>query len=175
MLRFVLATIQQRLEACPDIVKDFEDNGSQSKYAFGAKAAGLAYIADKAEQIHYEASQSDALGLLETFAKIPGIGMVKAGFAAQMFAGLVGCIDTHNIKMYDVPMSALKYNKNIKSADIKRKKLSAYARLCEDLGGSVNLWAAWCNYKGALSEAEGKDFDGYQVSKIHVDIVLGRI
>ena len=174
MLRFVLATIQQQLETVPDIMQDFEQQGRESRFAFGAKKDGLAYISDNASITYYEAlaSMDDDVELLLTFLKVPGLGLVKAGFAAQLFAGRVGCLDVHNIRMYNVDERVLRVNKNAQPKTL-RKRATAYAEACIKLGGPVALWAHWCEYKAKVSPAGNWPEGGESVSMLHVEALHG--
>jgi len=152
MLYFVLATIQQQLETVPAIADAFREDGGGSAYAFGSKAHGVDYVGQHYDDLYQEAME--ALGgssvgvshrLMRIFLEVPGIGLVKAGFCAQLFANKVGCIDVHNIRMYDVPMTAVRYPKQALPAT-REKYISRYLDLCKGLGGSTALWAKWCHY-----------------------------
>lgn len=83
--------------------------------------------------------------LMHVFCEITGLGLVKAGFACQLFNNQVGCIDTHNVKLYDIPLSAIRYDKTCKPDTLTAKRAN-YIALCKGLGGSKLLWAAWCDY-----------------------------
>jgi hypothetical protein len=170
---FVLATIQQQLETVPAIMRDFERNGSKSKYAFGSKSAGLDFLRDNIYALdsaaHQALARKDWQMLLEAFLAVPGLGMVKSGFACQLFAGSVGCIDTHNIKLYGVKLSTLKYGYPKRRETIERK-LSDYIGLCHGIG-SRDLWAGWCQYVANLRPDNWAD--GEAVSQLHIDCLSG--
>lgn len=169
---FVLATIQQQLETVPDILQDFETVGSASRFAFGSKAAGLDWLADNGPELYREAMahRDQPSALLETFLQVPGLGLVKAGFASQLFAGSVGCIDVHNIKLYGIKLSSIQYGYPKRRETIDRK-LGQYVELCSGIG-SRNLWAAWCQHIAKLRPANWSD--GSAVSELHVDCLAGR-
>jgi hypothetical protein len=63
--------------------------------------------------------------------------MVKAGFILQMCGHEIGCIDSHNVREYD-----------ISEAFLRRKNTQAncekYIQMCEDIGGSEYMWDEWC-------------------------------
>jgi hypothetical protein len=172
MLRFVLATIQQGLETVPSIVADFEEFGESSSFAFGSKRLGLRVIERDKQTIYHAAmlAQFDDVELLRVFASIPGIGVVKAGFCCQLFAGRVGCLDVHNIKLYGLTPNVLRYPKTLLPGTLAKKR-AKYVELCAALGGPVELWARWCDYKASLSPNHFAD--GAAVSKLHVDVLDG--
>jgi hypothetical protein len=169
---FVLATIQQQLETVPDIMADFEQQGSASRFAFGSKATGLDWLQDNAGQLYRDAmaARDNPQQLLQVFLAVPGLGLVKSGFAAQLFAGTVGCIDTHNIKLYGIPLSAIRYGYPKRQQTID-SKLQKYIALCDGIGSS-ELWAAWCQHVAALRPANWQN--GLAVSQLHVDCLAGR-
>jgi hypothetical protein len=171
-LSFVLATIQQRLETVPAIMADFEEHGSRSRYAFGSKAAGLDYLQANRGDLYRDAMacRYDDKALLALFLQVPGLGLVKAGFACQLFAGSVGCIDVHNIKLYDIPLAAIQYGYP-KTAAVQTRKQQAYIDLCKGLGGSALLWSAWCDYLAA--QRPGRWPAGRAVSEFHVHCLAG--
>lgn len=175
MLRFVIATIQQQLETVPDILLDFEEFGPESRFAFGQKADGLAYIHEHGERIYFEAlaAMDDDVELMHVFLQVPSLGLVKAGFACQLFAGRVGCLDVHNIRLYGLSRKDLRINKQAKLAATIERRVRAYCELCRKLGGPVSLWAAWCDYKANVAPAGNWPHMGASVSLMHVEACAG--
>lgn len=175
-VRFVLATIQQRLETVPEIMRDFEQHGSASRFAFGSKSSGLDFLRDNIAALdsaaHQALARDDMRLLLDVFLTVPGLGIVKAGFCAQLFAGKIGCIDTHNIKLYGIPLSSLKYSYTLQP-ETQHKKQRQYIELCNALGGSAALWSRWCDYVAQQRPANWAS--GRAVSRFHIDCVSGSI
>lgn len=171
-LFFVLATIQQQLETVPAIVADFETMGTASRYAFGFKATGIDYINANFETLHRDAlrAKDKPAKLLKVLLQVPGFGVVKAGFAAQLFSNLVGCIDVHNITLYGVPMSALRYNRKLKPPTLRRKRAD-YIGLCNSLGGSAFLWSQWCDHVARIRPNNWEN--GRAVSLYHFEVISG--
>ena len=136
----------------------------------GSASHGLDYLRDNAATLYADAMEArdNPDALLEVFLRVPGLGLAKAGFACQLFAGIVGCLDTHNIKLYGVPMSTLSYNKNAKRDETKARRRQAYLALCERIGGSEKLWRAWCEYKASIAPGNW-DNGGESVSALHVE------
>lgn len=176
MLRFVLATIQQQLETVPAIVESFEQDGAESPFAFGPKREGLEFIRERGDQLYHEAlaAMDDDYELMRVFLQVPGLGLVKAGFACQLFAGRVGCLDVHNIKMYGLSRNELRINKNAKLPETIERRVRAYIGLCRRLGGAVQLWAAWCEYKAEVSPPANWPDMGRSVSIMHVEACAGK-
>lgn len=170
---FVVATIQQKLEMTAAIVSDLETLGAASRYAFGFKARSVDYLEAEYQTLYRDAmrARGNPQKLLLIFLRVPGLGVVKAGFLAQIFDNAVGCIDMHNVTLYGIPASALRYDKGLKPRT-KRAKRAQYVALCHGLGGSAVLWSAWCDYLATIRPANWSD--GAEVSRYHVDVITGR-
>jgi len=169
---FVLATVQQQLETVPVALTEFESIGTASRFAWGNKKTGIDYLDENSADLYRDAMncKNDSVELMTVFLRVPGLGLVKAGFLCQIFSGLVGCIDTHNIKLYDIPLSTLRYNYKSKP-ETQKKKIAKYVSLCNGLGGAVLLWSTWCDFVAALRPYNWAN--GAEVSKFHFDVISG--
>lgn len=169
---FVLATIQQQLEVTPVAVTEMLAIGVNSKFAWGIKKRGLPYLEANADSLYADAmsARNRPAALLEVFLRVPGFALVKAGFLCQIFAGKVGCIDTHNIRRYDIKLQDLRYSGNEKS-ETRKLKRERYVELCAGLGGSHALWSRWCDYVAELRPNNWTN--GAEVSRFHFDVVTG--
>lgn len=169
---FVLATIQQQLETVPGILADFVALETASRFAFGSKKGGIEYLNKNAAELYRDAMQArdNDAALIAVFLRVPGLGLVKAGFLCSIFAGSVGCIDSHNVKLYGIKLSSLRYNRKAK-LQTRDKKIEQYIQLCAGLGGAVNLWARWCDYVAELRPNNWTN--GAAVSSFHIDTLAG--
>lgn len=177
--KFVLATIQQPLISTPEIVADFEALGSESKWAFGMKGDALNWLAQpgKAEWLHRVAvdtwaaapnPEDAAQELVSFFAGLPGIGLIKGGFLAQLAFGVGGCLDRHNFARFGFPPSAFKASsfKGAKTEGTRRRQVREYLEACRASGGCALLWAEWCEY---VAKREPKLYGGAEhVSRLHI-------
>ena len=170
---FVLATIQQQLETVPVALTDYMESGSTSRFAWGAKKKGIEFVEANYQTLYDDAfrRRNDALALMDLFLQIPGMALVKAGFLCQIFAGSVGCIDTHNVKLYNIPLNVLRYRYEGSDAN-KVARVKRYVELCAGLGGAHFLWSQWCDYLARLRPQNWGD--GAEVSQFHVDVITGR-
>ena len=173
--QFVLATIQQQLETVPAALTSIVEQGSESKYAWGIKRAGVEWLQSQMciEQLYGNAidSRERPERLLNVFLRVPGLALVKAGFLCQIFDNAVGCIDLHNVKIYDIPVSNLRYRNEATDVN-KAAKRARYVGLCEGLGGSTALWSRWCDYVAKLRPQNW--LDDADVSQFHVDVITGK-
>jgi hypothetical protein len=99
-----------------------------------------------------------------------GLGFVKGGFVLQMAYGISGCIDARNIDTFGVNPRSVSAPKKMEQYKTRYRKALAYNKLIRSLGGTENLWNAWCTYY-----AESGDYpewvDGWQVSAEHCRIL----
>jgi len=114
---------------------------------------------------------SKAMSLMKIFLRVDGLGMAKAGFMCQLSAGLVGCMDSHNLKMYNLDAKdfvLVKNPKTIKSLDANTKKIRNYIQICNEYG-TENLWDSWCSF---LATKSTKWRDAYHVSEVHYSYLV---
>ena len=167
---FALCTIRQPLRiACADykLVRS-GDTGS----LFGAKHAGLAYLGRHAPELWeaceyaYETADDDTASnlILSTLSRVPMLGPAKAGFVTQMVYGLSGCVDTHNLARFDLPLRHFEVNK--RNPNRVRAIVRDYNAFCRKVGGTAALWDGWCQY---LAERDPVNYPSAErVSKLHL-------
>jgi len=117
---------------------------------------------------------SKAMSLMKIFLRVKGLGMAKSGFMCQLSAGLVGCMDSHNLKMYNLDAKdfvLVKNPKTIKSLDANTKKIRNYIQICNEYG-TENLWDSWCSF---LATKSTKWRDANHVSEVHYTYLIGEV
>lgn len=94
------------LTSVGSIIDDMEA-GRQSTTSARIDACSYAWdnradIYHHCEDIYYHANdwEQASNAMVNYLASIPGMGIVKAGFACQLAYGLSGCIDTHNVRRF---------------------------------------------------------------------------
>jgi len=157
VLQFVLLTIQQPLFRAVEDMQVVNDKGLDAPCLWGVKAQAWRKLGDIRGKVFEHAMLLNdvhpnpdhaASELLAYFASLPGLGLVKGGFVAQLAFGLVGCLDTHNINRYGLKQSAFSAHsyKGAKTIQTKQRKVNHYLELCANLGGCEGLWDSWCEY-----------------------------
>lgn len=155
---FVLSTIRVRLPQACEATRRYVETGERAPVAFfGAKLAGLDYLDANAERLW---SQCEWLAanlegrdlenaLVDVLLDIPGIGLAKAGFIAQLVYGVSGCIDTHNLVRFGIP--ARRFTPHIAALTPRNraKHIAEYNNAVERCGGTEQLWDDWCAYVAA--------------------------
>ena len=177
VIEFTLCTIQMGLSTVKLQRRDIAINGASSAFLFGSKRVGWTYSRDNAAALWGEAMAIRDRGLDNVdavtdavlhFMQIPGLGMVKASFVAQMLGFNVACLDTHNLRRLGLPQSAMKISATLKPASMRRK-VEAYVALCQQ-DGAAYWWDTWCHYVAGNKSNKLLD-TGDVVSKYHYDAV----
>jgi hypothetical protein len=169
---FVLATIRTRFMRVAEMMaqQDFS-------CCTPASRAGIEYVQANMASLHVMAtkaltlkgSQKRAQALIRAFLVIPGIGIVKAGFIAQLVGGVAGCIDVHNAKLYGINLDAFSVQKGL-SEKVVNLKIAHYVRMCHQLGTGY-LWDNWCHHLSAKYPTiwpEAQDVSRYHLSCLNL-------
>ena len=177
VITMVVLSIQQPWLSVGDQMADVKQKGLDSKFLWGNKRKAYTYITKRKDFIYNQylavinSNKSDddkAYSLMNIFLRVEGLGMVKAGFVCQLSAGLVGCIDLHNIRLYGIDEKVLKLPKSLKTKTLRDDRINKYISICHNIG-TENLWDTWCDY---LSTKSPKWSDGFEVSKVHYDYLM---
>ena len=183
VIMMVSVSIQQRWSQVGKMLSSVRLHKDNSLFLWGNKKRTYEYVTTHKHFIHGSmlavinssnlTDHAKAISLMKIFLKIPGLNLAKAGFVCQLSAGLVGCMDIHNIKTYGVAAKSLEYNKKCKTSkgfETNRKKLTTYIELCNNYG-TENLWNSWC---AMLATKYPKDFvDSNHVSELHYTYLTG--
>ena len=182
VILMVSLSIQQKWSTVGHMLSNVKKENKDSIYVWGNKAATYDYISThkhfmygqmRATMNSFYSDDLKAFKLMKIFLKVDGLGMAKAGFVCQLVSGLVGCMDVHNIKTYDIDPNSLVLNKNLiskRGIENNDKKIKQYIKLCHDYG-TENLWNSWCSM---IADKYPKDFhDTNHVSELHYTYLTG--
>ncbi len=172
---FTLATIRVPLWSAAAstraILADGPDRNSQAfkRVIWGHKLDGLEFLGGAAGGTVYHAACNraavdDAAGVLDILTTVPGLGLAKAGFLAQMCYGLAGCLDTHNLRRFGLSANLCSLRGNLKPPT-RARRIGAYLEAIETCGGTESLWDGWCVY---LADRDPSRYaHAYDVSELH--------
>jgi len=173
VITFVLATIQQPLQSVKRQMTDIRACGAESKYLFGSKRAGYQYAVDHAEVLYAAVVKAtevgDVVGAVDVLSNVPGLGVVKASFVAQICGLEASCLDTHNLKRLGMPETAFRLAKSVKH-ETRLSKIRAYLELCLKSGGAEFWWNTWCSTV-AGNRANRSLTSADMVSAYHVECI----
>ncbi len=145
---------------------------------WGHKKAGFRYLQANKRMLYrtvrdLRAGRISTRAFIRQWIKVPGMGMVKAGFVAQITCGKGGCLDMHNITRYGLDAKVFTIPKRVNIADqmqVIDDSINHYLSLCELCRGTEYLWDEWCR---VLDEKVGTFHGADDVSRRHYIYLLG--
>tara|TARA_R110000751_G_scaffold26104_1_gene70296 strand:+ start:2298 stop:2912 length:615 start_codon:yes stop_codon:yes gene_type:complete len=177
----VVLSIQQNWLGVGEQLADVRANKKDSKYLWGNKIKTYDYLMSNKSKmfaqiqavLNSNKSYDDkAYSLMIIFLRVDGLGVPKAGFCCQLIAGMVGCMDLHNIKMYKLDVNSFKLNPKPKTDKANKQnieRIKNYIHLCHDYG-CEQLWDSWCDNLATKSK---RWQDGNHVSEVHYTYLTG--
>jgi hypothetical protein len=170
----VQVTIQMNTEALDNIATDYKKNGidiavfnwGQKKKAVQHFDANMQYYFDSMHSILASKKGDVPDRILQLFLEVPGLGLPKASFLAQLATGhkAFACLDSNNLIWYDLDPKVVNYNKKLKSDELKAEKRRQYFAVVKKLGGGEKLWNDWCI---GVADKSKKFKSGVEVSRKH--------
>ena len=169
MIMMVVLSIQQPWHSVGKQMRDYRALGESSRFVWGNKLKTYHWLQINKENLYRDVMDAtDDEELMKAFLCVPGLGLAKAGFCCQLFAGRVGCIDVHNLRRLKIAASVLNLDKKSKPAT-QKVKIQAYIQACKQRRTSW-LWDSWCKL------IAGKDpkrwVDGEHVSMAHLQYLV---
>jgi len=169
LVMMVVLSIQQPWHAVGDQMRDYKALGAESRFVWGNKRKTFEWLQEHKEALYRDAIDAkNDTELMEAFLQVPGLGLAKAGFCCQLFAGRVGCIDVHNLRRLNIAPSVLVFDKKTKP-ETQRKKIEAYISACKSRRTSW-LWDTWCNLIAKKDPKRWVDSD--HVSAVHYEYLV---
>ena len=177
----VVLSIQQNWLSVGEQLADVRANKLDSKFLWGNKIKTYQYLMANKHKMFAQVKavlnskksyDAKAYSLMRIFLRVDGLGLPKAGFCCQLIAGMVGCMDIHNIRLYDLDPKTFKLNPNPKTQRARLandEKIQTYITLCHDYG-CENLWNSWCEN---LATKSNRWQDANHVSEVHYTYLIG--
>lgn len=169
---FAILSIRQPVTAVPDQMAVLFDGAEADREGplFGHKWSAWAFLSDpvKAAQLWRdlldcdEANKAGAHRGLMALLRVPGLGIVKAGFILQLMGFNVACLDTRNVKREKRNPRA--FRTDGKTAAQLEPKVKKY--LAVTYGKAAFYWDQWCK-----DVAKVYDMTAEEVSALHLSIV----
>jgi hypothetical protein len=165
---FVVCSIRQPIIRVPDQLTALYSIGTEENPLFGCKRDAYAFIvAEEFARPLWETMRDlfDPELAILAISRVPGLGIVKSAFVAQLMGIDVACLDSRNITRDGRNPRAYRTDGEA------RKTIPAYrrkvARYVADVGGKAEAyWNAWCSdvaprYKRSADE----------ISALHLAII----
>lgn len=165
VLTFALLSIRQPFASLPRAVEDVKRWGIDSRYLWGWKRLGFDYVCDHEHELWDTLRTADTFDAIDYLAgTVPGLGIVKGAFVAQMFGHEVACFDSRNLEALEMPARSFREVKALSPAN-RRRKIAQYVEITRDTGGAAHWWDSWCT---GIAPSLGLSPDG--VSRQHVTL-----
>lgn len=172
---FAVCSIRQPTIGVPDQLAVLFDGAEDENPLFGSKFDAWAYISDNAKCAKLWRDLLDCNAVTSTrqdgcelailaLLRVPGLGIVKAAFVAQLMGYDVACLDARNIARDKRNPRA--YRTDGKAPEALRPKVKKY--VAETYGRAAEYWDAWC-----VDVAEAYGRTPQEISELHLAIVPG--
>lgn len=175
VMQFVILTARQPLFRVTADMETAEQGGEDAmSVLFGWKFSAYNSVMDNRNRhfsfLEHVAESGDTNrqkleAMLEYIADLPGFGPAKAGFVTQLAYGLGGCIDTHNLRRFNLPERGFDNYCQRKTTQAKRRMISRYIDTLEQIGSPQFLWDSWCAY--VANRRPNVYRNPFQVSALH--------
>lgn len=169
-IMFAICSIRQPTLGVPDQLGILFDGVQDENPLFGHKFDAWAWVNDDAQlsRLWLDVLACDTLkrkGAIEAIVallRIPGLGIVKAAFVAQLMGFNVACLDARNITRDKRNPRA--FRTDGKTPEALRPKVIAYVQ--ETWGKSARYWDDWC-----ADVAQAYDRTPQEISALHLAIL----
>lgn len=174
VITFTLLSIRQPFATVERAMRDVRVNGAESVYLWGWKREGFEYAWDNAHHLYFQciARQPGAVDCIDALATlVPGLGIVKGAFVAQMLGHNVACFDTRNLAALEIDPRTFREFKRREGKCVVRyetraRRIADYVQMTIETGGAAHWWDLWCH---ALAPQFAGEADA--VSAKHVEII----
>lgn len=162
----VLLSIRQPFVYMPRQIEDVAEWSYSSPYMFGWKKHGLLYVRENKRDLHRSAvacadGRKSLDDLILDYLAIPGLGIVKASFLAQMTVGDGACLDTLNLRTLGLSETAFRMSKTLTVKTVRRR-IAAYNACWRSVGDSAYWWDSWCEIVASRSHnVLGRSLQGF--------------
>lgn len=170
-LMFAICSIRQATINVPGQLDTlFNPQGDEDSPLFGHKFQAWAYISDDAQASALwravmaceTGKRKGAVRAILHLLRVPGLGIVKAAFVAQLMGFNVACLDARNVAREG--RNARAFRTDGRTPESLEPKVIAYVQ--ETWGKSARYWDAWCH-----DVAAAYDRTPDQISALHLAIV----
>lgn len=171
VVTFAALSVRQQFIRVPAMMDDVRKNGAGSHHLWGWKGDTYAYVhtAPIATELWRDVRKAARTGAtadaLKALVQVPGLGLAKSGFVAQMLGFNVACFDSRNMKFLGMDKRKWRYDADY-SPGILAWKIEEYIDLSRKLGGAEYFWDRWCT-----SVAEDNFETPERVSRMHLAAV----
>lgn len=151
LLTFVLLSIRQPFRSLPTALRDVRRAGRDSVYLWGWKQEGYDYCREHSAELWAGCRMATTSGVIDLLAsEVPGFGIVKSAFVAQMLGHNVACFDARNLidlEWQGRPFREFKRKNGVcvVKPETRKRRIAEYVQMTQETGGAAHWWDHWCN------------------------------
>lgn len=143
---FAILSARVQFNRVPAQCEELAKAGRNARCLWNWKLGAYLYLEEHGRELWEEVkAQPEPFTCIRALCKIPGLGIVKAAFIAQMLGHNTACLDTRNIIRDGRNPRAFRTDGKKTGAAFERK-LSKYC--AETYGSAQHYWDTWCNEVG---------------------------
>lgn len=170
VVTLALLSIRQPFSRMQRQMQDVAQSRQESVWLWGNKRSGRQFTLDHAGRLRGSLIKPQPAEVaIKTLCSVPGLGLVKSGFVAQMLGYNVGCLDIRNIARLGLSHKQTYFNKH-QPEHIRLRRIHQYVALCSALGGARTLWDMWCEEIAR----DGFFLTADHVSRYHLECVQSK-
>lgn len=141
---FAVLSIRQQFVRIRDQMAEVENASTKARALWGYKRGAYDFLRKNKCVLHRSVVSSQyAEDAIEHLTSIPGLGIVKSAFVAQMMGFDVGCLDSRNIVRLGLnPREWRTDGEERKQGAAFKRKVARYVD--ETSGRAEELWNDWC-------------------------------
>lgn len=163
LVTFALLSIRQPFTLIPRQFRDVRKRGAKSQWLFGFKLPGYIYVKAHGAILASDLNSTpDAVDAIEILTRVPGLGIVKAAFVAQMLGYDVACFDSRNAKVLGLGSRPFRTD----GKPPLRRRVVSYVAMTRDTGGAEYWWDNWCE-----RVAVDRGRTPMQISAMHLEVL----
>lgn len=163
---FAVLSIRQPVVYVPDMLSEVSREGRSARSLFGFKREAYDYLQEHGTSLWDAVSRAAVpRDAVQAMTAVPGLGIVKGAFVAQLAGHNVACLDSRNMKRLGLPMRAWRSDgEGPKQSKAFQRKLDRYLALVE--GRAREFWDDWCE-----DVAPRWKMTAQEISALHLSIV----
>lgn len=141
---FAFLSIRVQFVRVGQLLAEVEYAGTKARGLWGYKRGSYEYLRTNKYFLWGKMQTlTDSEEAIRTLTAIPGMGIVKAAFVAQMMGHDIGCLDSRNIERLALnPREWRSDGEERKNTDAFKRKISRYVDATS--GFAEALWNDWC-------------------------------
>lgn len=165
---FAIVTARVQFMRVPAMMRELRERGAAASCLWGWKRDSYLWLREHKEAFWADVTAaSDGCACIEALLAMPGLGLVKSGFVAQMLGHNVACMDTRNIAVLGIKPRDVYIHKAAPEAT-RRDRVFGYVELTQRTGDAEYWWDTWCTQM-ALDTGRTPD----AISAMHVRLTKG--